>query len=77
METNIIKQACAELGITQKELAERLGVAEGTVRKWASTGETPVWLETTIPLLLKNHQLEKKINEIEQAKAILKKVFLE
>ena len=32
---NIVKKTCKELGITQKELAERMGVAENTVGNWS------------------------------------------
>lgn len=36
MEDNIVKLTCKELGITQKELAERIGVSEPTMNRWAS-----------------------------------------
>ena len=32
---NIVKKTCRELGITQKELAERLDVPQSTVSGWA------------------------------------------
>lgn len=40
-ENNIVKRVCKELGVTQKELAEKIGVAEQTVRGWSSGKELP------------------------------------
>lgn len=39
--TNVVKSICAELGITQKHLAEILEVPEGTVSSWAVKNEIP------------------------------------
>ncbi len=35
-EENLVKKTCRELGITQKELAERIGISEKTVNNWAN-----------------------------------------
>ena len=40
-EINLVKKTCKELGITQKELAERIGVSRQTIYDWSS-GKTPV-----------------------------------
>lgn len=39
--TNVVKNICLELGITQKHLAEILEVPEGTVSSWAVKNEIP------------------------------------
>jgi DNA-binding transcriptional regulator YiaG len=39
--TNVIKDVCKELGITQKALANILEVPEGTVSSWAVKNEIP------------------------------------
>ena len=39
--TNVVKEVCKELGITQKQLAEILEVPEGTVSSWAVKDEIP------------------------------------
>ena len=57
---NIVKQTCKELGVTQKELSERLGVSDGTVRKWASQTEPPEWGIKFLNLLVKNKQTKEK-----------------
>ncbi len=46
-EENLVKKTCRELGITQKELAERIGVAPYTITRWAK-GE----IDRTITVLL-------------------------
>jgi DNA-binding transcriptional regulator YiaG len=39
--TNVVKEVCKELGITQKQLANVLEVPEGTVSSWAVKNEIP------------------------------------
>jgi transcriptional regulator with XRE-family HTH domain len=49
---NIIKKTCKELGITQKELAEVMGVNEQTVGSWArGITNTPKWAINHFELL--------------------------
>lgn len=57
---NIVKKVCTELGITQKELAEKLGASEGTVRNWSSSNELPQWALNFIETLLE-HKKDKEI----------------
>ncbi len=59
-ETNIVKKVCTELGITQKELAEKLGASEGTVRNWSSSNELPQWALNFIETILE-HKKDKEI----------------
>lgn len=53
---NIVKRACKELGITQKELADKLGASEGTVRNWSSSNELPQWAINFIEVLKENQK---------------------
>ncbi|MDR0666913.1 MAG: helix-turn-helix transcriptional regulator [Campylobacteraceae bacterium] len=60
---NIVKQTCKELGITQKELAERIGVAENTVSQWSrGVSPLPQWAVKTFELL----KIETKYNTIKR-----------
>jgi transcriptional regulator with XRE-family HTH domain len=34
-EENLVKKTCKELGITQKELAEKIGVSQQTITNWS------------------------------------------
>jgi len=61
MAANIVKQTAKELGMTQKELAERMGVAENTVSQWSrGVVDTPKWALEMFELL----KTEKKYNTI-------------
>jgi transcriptional regulator with XRE-family HTH domain len=51
LETNLVKKTCQELGITQKELADKVGVSRQTISDWSSgrakvskTGERILYL---------------------------------
>lgn len=44
MEENIVKSTCKTLGITQKELADRMGVHVQTMSQWArGINAIPEW----------------------------------
>jgi transcriptional regulator with XRE-family HTH domain len=40
-EENLVKKTCKELGITQKELAEKIGVSQNTVSTWKNNNKIP------------------------------------
>ncbi len=62
---NIVKKVCKELGLTQKELAERIGVAEGTVNRWASNPDSiPEQSTKMFELLIENKRLREKEEKI-------------
>jgi len=60
---NIVKETAKELGMTQKQLAEYMGVSEDTVSNWSRGAvETPKWALKMFELL----KTEKKFNNIKQ-----------
>jgi predicted XRE-type DNA-binding protein len=67
---NIVKRTCKELGITQKELAEMLGVPQSTVSGWAKN-DIPKMTKLALELLIKNKNLEDKFEILKQAHKIL------
>lgn len=67
---NIVKKVCAELNITQKELAEELGSHLTTVQKWAS-GDIPKMAIKSLELLLENKELKSKVEKIETVLRLL------
>ena len=60
MEENIVKKVCKQLGITQKELAEKMGVSEGTMRNWSSQNNPPEWAVKFMNLLLEYEEVKDK-----------------
>lgn len=66
-EPNIIKATAKELGLTQKELAEKMGVSETTVTNWAR-GATPIpdWANVMLRLLIKERKLNTIINLLKE-----------
>ena len=68
MNENIVKKVCKELGITQKELAERLGVSADTISNWAKgKTKTPKWALELFRLMKLESKLkdqDRKLDEI-------------
>lgn len=60
---NIVKLTCKELGLTQKELSEKMGLSETTLTNWAR-GATPIpeWGIKMLNLLKKERKLNTIIN---------------
>lgn len=69
-QTNIVKRACKELGITQKELAEMLDVPATTVSGWA-TNQIPRMAQLALELLLENKALKSDMETLKKAHEIL------
>lgn len=61
--SNIVKETAKELGMTQKELAERMGIAEQTVRNWASKNEAPLWATNFMKNLLEIKSIKIELEE--------------
>ena len=61
--SNIVKETAKELGMTQKELAERIRVNKDTLGNWARGAvDTPQWAIELFKLL----KMEKKFNTIKR-----------
>jgi predicted transcriptional regulator len=70
-EENLVKKTCRELGITQKELAERIGVSESSIKRIASSTPTR-HIENSISLILENHHLKKQLENVQYFQNSLK-----
>ncbi|MCF6207442.1 MAG: helix-turn-helix domain-containing protein [Sulfurovum sp.] len=65
---NIVKETAKALGMTQKELAERIGVSESTLRKWSSEdGQVPDSAKVTLNLLLELDNKNKILANLKKA----------
>ena len=60
-EENLVKKTCRELGITQKELAEKMGVSETSISQW-SNGKKSLTknIENNLNLLCEYEYLKKE-----------------
>ncbi|ALV25072.1 hypothetical protein CIG2463D_1507 [Campylobacter iguaniorum] len=64
---NIVKKVCSELGITQKELSEILGVHITAVQKWVANAENlPLQTQKSLGLVLENYRLKSKAEKIDK-----------
>ena len=71
---NIVKRACKELGITQRELAEIIKVNAGTPAQWVSKGEVPPTYQYLLELMLENKHLKEKIAKLTAFKELLNEI---
>jgi transcriptional regulator with XRE-family HTH domain len=71
---NIVKKVCKELGITQKELAEKMGVNDVTVRNWSSKGNPPDWAVNFMNLLLEYEKVKEKADKAKKLVEILEEL---
>ena len=68
---NIVKRVCKELGITQRELAERMGVHQNMPAKWSS-GDAPSQMAINFMELLINHDKTKRqLDKFKQGFALI------
>ena len=67
-EIHLVKKVSKELGLTYKELGEKIGYSESSLRKTVSNNTLSSQLKTAIELYLDNLQLKQEINELEDFK---------
>ena len=71
MDDNIVKRVCKELGITQRELADRMGVHQNMPAKWSS-GDEPSQMAINFMELLINHEKTKRqLDKFKQGFALI------
>jgi hypothetical protein len=69
---NIVKQVCRKLGITQRELAERMGVSQGMPAKWAMEATPPPqWAIVSMNLLLENERMKAKLEKLKDFQSLI------
>lgn len=71
---NIIKRVCKELGITQRELAERIGMSADSLNVAVSNNKISKMTEAAVNLVLEVESLKKKLSKYENLKNALKDV---
>ena len=66
VEENLVKKTCRELGITQKKLAEMMGLADRTLSKYA-TEKIPTHIKHHLSLLLKDKNHTVSIQNLKES----------
>lgn len=69
---NIVKKVCAQLGITQRELAERIGMSADSLNNAVNQNKISKMAETAINLVLEVETLKKELSKYENLKSALK-----
>ncbi len=69
--SNVVKDICKELGITQKYLAEILEVPEGTVSSWAVKNEIPRLGRKAIEFYIQNQKNQKIVDSYKNFQQLL------
>ena len=70
MTDNIVKKVCKELGITQKELAERLEVQPSAVSNW-SKGDIPQIVKIALKQMLELKECKERLQKVQNFKELL------
>ncbi len=65
---NIVKKTCRELGITQKELAERIGMKPASLNVLLSKGSISKQVEKALEMQLEIFYLQKQLAELNTLK---------
>jgi len=70
-EGNLIKDTCKSLGLTYKELGEKVGYGESIIRTSASKNQVSKQLQRAIELYNETIQLKYEITSTQQLKDLL------
>ena len=62
-EENIVKRVCKELGITQRELADRIGMSADSLNNAVNQNKISKMAETAINLVLEVETLKKELSK--------------
>lgn len=71
-EENIVKRVCKELGITQRELADRIGMSADSLNNAVNQNKISKMAGTAINLVLEVETLKKELSKYENLKSALK-----
>lgn len=72
-EVHLVKRVSKELGLTYRELGEKIGYTESNLRKAVSDNRTTMQLKKAIELYLKNLELEQDKDRNTEMEEMMKK----
>jgi len=70
-EENIVKRVCKELNLTQRELAERMGVHQNMPAKWSSGDEPSQMAVKFMELLIEHERIKRRLDKFTQGFALI------
>ncbi|TLE12555.1 XRE family transcriptional regulator [Helicobacter apodemus] len=73
---NLIKKTCKELGLTYRELGERIGYSEEAISKSARTNKISVPMQRACEMFLQIKELESKVATLNELSLILQKLTI-
>ena len=76
-EIHFVKKVSKELGLTYKELGEKIGYSEGALRGAVSKNQLSEQLKKALELYLEITRLKKSKEKIEKTKALLSTLLKE
>ena len=71
-EVHLVKKVSKELGLTYKELAEKIGYTESNLRKSVSQNKLSYQLEKAIKLYIRIRELEKEVEKTKKDNKAIK-----
>ncbi|MEA3315417.1 MAG: transcriptional regulator [Campylobacterota bacterium] len=74
-EENIIKKTCKELGLTYRELGEKIGYGEGALKMSVSNQKVSEPMKKSIYLYMENLQLRNELNDYKSVGDALKRII--
>lgn len=72
IDDNMVKLTTNELGITQRELAERIGMSADSLRTLSAKGQISTQTEAAINLVLENENLKKELENYKALRTAIK-----
>lgn len=74
-EPNIVKVTCKELGISQKELADKFGISTSAISQWGA--DVPKTAQVALELMIENHQLKKDLKTLVEGHKTLSRLAVQ
>ena len=75
-EENLVKKTCRELGITQKELAEKIGVKPESLNSSISRGKISKQVVKSINMITGIEQLNKQLDDCNKSKKTIENLLI-
>ena len=72
---NLIKKTCKELGLTYRELGEKIGYSESAIKSAIAKNEISEPMKKSLQMQIEIQQLRDKLQEFESFKTFIKNMI--